>query len=618
MNSIVEEILNSLPEEAKTGEICYEASDIVVYTKSYDFLLNCGELIRQLVNRFKKRIEVRASRELLSDENEAENKIRELAPKEAEITEIYFEPEFSKVIIHAKRPGIVIGKNGGIARKILETTCWTPEIKRSCEIESEIVKAIRRMLHAQASERKKFLHELGKKIYSESKEVEYIRVSCLGGFREVGRSCVLVKTPNSHVMLDCGIAVAGSRPFPYLEMEDFVLQKLDAVVISHAHLDHVGLLPYLYEYGYRGPCYMTEPTRDLMALLCMDYINVCQREHKEAPYSIKGIEKAIKYSVALKYGEVTDITCDVRLTLENAGHMLGSSVVHLNIGNGTYNLLYTGDIKYGVTRLFSPASTDFTRVEGVIIESTYGSSEDVQPRRSEAEANLIAHIKRVIARGGKVLIPSFAAERGQEVVAILTSTDIQAPIYLDGMLWDATAIHTAYPEFFSRTMQKLMLKMGKNPFLDPRLKAIGSAKEREEVISEARPSIIVATSGMLNGGPVLEYLEKLGGDERNALIFVGYQGEGTLGRRVQKGWKHVTVNNKTIEIKLEVITVEGLSGHSPQRELINYIAHLRTKPKKVIVNHGEPKKCVELARTIHRLLGIETVAPKNLETVRLK
>ena len=616
--ALIDEVLARLPSNVVESAY-YEASDVIIYTNDLNFLRSCDSLIRSLVSEFKKRIIVRASQSLLMSEEEAKKKIEEIIPKEAEIEEIYFEPEFSKVIIHAKRPGIAIGRNGEIAKKVLHETGWMPSVKKSCDIPSELVTAIRKMLHKNAAKRKEFLHELGKRIYQKPKPVEYIRVCFLGGAQEVGRSCILVKTNNSHVMLDCGVSVAGPREFPYLEVEDFVLQKLNAVVISHAHLDHCGLLPYLYHYGYRGPCFMTEPTRDLAALLCMDYVNVCEREHKQAPYSIKAIEQMILHCVTLRYGEVMDITCDFRITLENAGHMLGSSLIHMNIGNGTYNLLYTGDLKFGLTQLFSPASTNFARVEGVIIEATYGSREDVPPRREEAEKALIEAIKRVIERGGKVLIPSFAAERGQEVVAIIANSDDlgDVPIYLDGMLWDATAIHTAYPEFLSRRMQKQLIA-GKNPFLDKRLKAIGSQIEREQVINEARPSVIIATSGMLNGGPILEYLEKLAGDERNALIFVGYQGEGTLGRRIQKGRKHVVVNNKPIEIKLEVITIEGLSGHSSHRELMNFISRLRNKPRKILVNHGEPRKCIELARCIRQAFRIDAIAPKNLETIRLK
>ncbi|MEM5870609.1 MAG: MBL fold metallo-hydrolase RNA specificity domain-containing protein, partial [Candidatus Aenigmatarchaeota archaeon] len=266
------------------------------------------------------------------------------------------------------------------------------------------------------------------------------------------------------------------------------------------------------------------------------------------------------------------------------------------------------------------ARTNFTRVEGVIIESTYGSASDVHPSRKEAEKNLIESVKRAIARGGKVLVPSFAAERGQDVLVILCSVpreELDIPIYLDGMLWDATAIHTAYPEFLSKNIEN-MLRQNENPFLDPRIKGIGSQQERERVITEARPSVIISTSGMLNGGPILNYLEKLGEDERNMLIFVGYQGEGTLGRKVQKGWKIIEFGTKTIQLNLEVVTIEGLSGHSPQKELINFIYHLKTKPKKIITNHGENSKCVELAKAIRQTIKAEVGAPRNLETVRFK
>lgn len=622
----MEEILQKITAEINKNvisEICYEGSNIIIYTKNEDFLKNSTNEIKKIVNKLKKRIMVRADPSILEDVEKTENIIREIIPKESEITEIYFEKEFSKVIIHVKKPGIIIGNNGEIIRKILEKTNWTPSIKRSGDIQSDLIVAIRRMLHKEAEKRKKFLHELGKKIYSQMKEVEWIRATFLGGAREVGRSCILLRTPQTSVLLDCGISVSNQKePYPYLNVPEFNIQDLSAIIISHAHLDHCGLVPLLYEkYNFHGPVYCTEPTRDLMALLQMDYIEVCQREGREVPYGIRGIEEMIKHSVSLEYGEVTDIAPDMRLTLENAGHMLGSSLIHLNIGNGLYNLLYTGDMKYGLTRLFSPARTNFTRVEGVIIESTYGSASDIHPSRREAEKNLIESIKRAVARGGKVLVPSFAAERGQDVLVILCSVpkeELDIPIYLDGMIWDATAIHTAYPEFLSRDMENKILYQSENPFLDPRIKSVGSQQEREKVISEARPSVIISTSGMLNGGPILNYLEKLGEDERNMLIFVGYQGEGTLGRKVQKGWKILEFGTKTLQLNLEVVTIDGLSGHSPQKELINFISHLKTKSKKIVVNHGESSKCVELAKTIRQVIKTEVCAPRNLETIRFK
>jgi len=193
--------------------------------------------------------------------------LKTLGYSEAEIHDIYFEPEFAKVIIHAEKPGLVIGKAGEILNKIKYKTFWAPDVKRAPVIDSELLRSIRKMLHKEAGYRKKFLHGLGEKIYGSKKDVEWIRVTSLGGSREVGRSCLLLQTPQSKVLLDCGIAVgSGMKPFPYLDASEFNIQNLDAIIISHAHLDHAGLVPLLYEYGFRGPMYCTRPTRDTMVL----------------------------------------------------------------------------------------------------------------------------------------------------------------------------------------------------------------------------------------------------------------------------------------------------------------------------------------------------------------
>lgn len=613
---IIEKIKSNLLE-AKIAEITFEGSEIIIYTRSKDFFLNCTDKIKELVNMYKKRIEVRAHKLLLMDQLETEKFIKDIVPKEAEIRDIYFEPEFSKIIIHAKKPGLVIGKNGMTLLQIKEKTFWTPEVKRTPVIESELIKRIRAMLHKEADYRKKFLHEIGKSIYLKGKDVDWVRVTFLGGAREVGRSCILIQTPESNVILDCGISVDSVNSYPFLEVPEFNLQDLDAVIISHAHLDHAGLLPFLYQHGYRGPFYCTRPTRDLATLLQLDYINVMHKSNKKSPYTSKGIELAIKHCIPLEYDEVTDITPDMRVTLANAGHLLGSAQVHLHIGEGLHNILYTGDLKFGKSKLFERASTDFVRVETLIIESTYGIEKRVP--YSQAEATLIAYVKDVLSKGGKILIPSFAVGRAQEVIGILAETDIDCNIYLDGMLLDATAIHTAYPEFLNKEMQNKILHLGKNPFVDERLKGVGSQKEKEAIIESKEPCIVLATSGMLTAGPALDYLKAFANNENNALIFVGYQGEGTLGRRIQKGWKHIQFENgEELELKLKVLTVEGLSGHSDQQELSAFIKNLPKKPKKIIVNHGESSSALGFAKYVHKTLKTETTAPKNLETIRLR
>ncbi|MEM7817262.1 MAG: beta-CASP ribonuclease aCPSF1 [Candidatus Aenigmatarchaeota archaeon] len=616
--SVLEDIKAELPANAQIAEIVYEGPDIILYTENRSFFKDCGEFIRRTVGKVKKRIEVRAAASLLEAQEKTKGFIKESVPAEAGIRDIYFEPEFSKVVIHAEKPGLVIGKAGEILRKIKASTFWTPDMKRAPAIDSEVIAGVRRMLHREAGYRKKFLHQLGEKIYGPKKPVDWVRVTGLGGFREVGRSAILVSTPQSRVLLDCGVALGGDHQFPHLEVSEFNLQTLDAIVISHAHLDHSGLVPYLYEYGYRGPVFCTRPTRDLSILLQMDYIAIAQREGKKAPYTSKGIEEMIKHCVTLEFGQVTDITPDFRITLENSGHLLGASCVHMNIGDGTYNLLYSADMKFERTRLFDPAFTDYARVEGLIVESTYG--DERLPSHNEGERKLIETVRRVVERGGRIIIPTFAVGRAQDVIAMLVDSDLRVPIYLDGMLWDATAIHTAYPEFMSRAMQVEILRKKKNPFMDPRLKGIGSAAERREAMHSAGPCIVLATSGMLQGGPAMEYLKEFAPNPANCLLFVGYQAEGTLGRRIQKGWRYIPVEGDEhgLELKLEIDTVEGLSGHSDVNQLVGWIRNLRAKPRKIIANHGENSVISTFVRTLHNELRVETVAPKNLETIRLK
>lgn len=617
---IMEQIKENIPKSAEISDISFEGCEIILYTTSKDFFRNSSDLIRSLVNKIKKRVEVRADPELVVEEEKTLEFIRNTVPKEAGIRDIYFEPEFARVVIHAEKPGLVIGKSGETLNEIKNKTFWSVDIKRAPVIDSELIRSIRRMLHNEAGYRKKFLNKTGKYIYGDKKDVDWIRFTALGGFKEVGRSSVFLQTNNSRVLLDCGISAGyATKPFPYIDSPEFRIQDLNAIVLSHAHLDHSGLIPFLYEYGYRGPLYCTAPTRDIMSLLLMDYISLAQKENKKPPYTSKGIEEAVKHCITLDYGQVTDITPDMRITLQNAGHILGSSTIHVHIGDGLYNLLYTGDIKYERTKMFEKAWTDYSRVEAMIIESTYGADEDEKQARVDSEKILIDKIKETINRGGRVLIPSFAVGRAQDIIVALTESDIDVPIYLDGMLWDATAIHTAYPEYMSRYIQNLVLRKGKNPFIDPRLKGIGSNKERKELVDSVHPAVVVSTSGMLSGGPVLEYLKHFSKEPKNTLVFVGYQGEGTMGRRIQKGWKHIQMEDGTdIELNLEIITVEGMSDHSYRNQLMDFINDMKVKPRKIIVNHGEASKCVALAKAIHKTFKASTLTPQVLETIRLK
>jgi len=608
----------------------FEGANIVLYTNNEKFFKEGEGKIKEIVNEIKKRIELRADQKILPDQEKTEKEIREIVPKEAEITNILFDFHRSIVVIEAKRPGMVIGKQGSILEEIRQKTLWTPQIQRSPAIKSKITENIREVLYANNNYRRKFLNEVGKKIYKEwnpEKTNEWIRITFLGGARQVGRSCMLLQTPNSKILLDCGVDVASHGPdkFPVLDVPEFDITQLDAVIISHAHLDHVGLLPYLYKMGYKGPVYMTTPTRDIAALLSLDFIGVAYKQAAQPLFDSTHIKDMVKHSICLNYNEVTDVTPDMRLTFYNSGHALGSAMVHLNIGNGAHNLLYTGDFKYGKSRLLDPAITTFSRVESVITESTYGAKEDILPPRKDSEEELLNLINKTIERDGKVLIPELGLGRAQETMLILedamNSGKIKnIPIYIDGMIWDINAIHTAYPDFLSSQVKSSVFQ-DKNPFVSDIFLRVGSPQERKKVV-EGGPCIVLATSGMLVGGASVEYFKEFAGNKNNSIIFVCYQGVGSLGRQVQDGIKETKMivdgKEEIVQVNMEVSTITGLTAHAGRNEILSFFNNMRPKPKRIIINHGEVSKSLDLASALYKLNRVETNVPRGLETLRLR
>jgi len=616
--------------EGNITEATFEGANIVIYTDNEKFFREGESKIKGIVDEIKKRIELRADQKILLDQTKAEAEIRRIVPQDAEITNIIFDLFRSIVVIEAKKPGMVIGKQGSILDEIRKKILWTPQIQRSPAIQSNITENIRSVLYVNNNYRRKFLNDIGKKIYKEwnpEKVEEWIRLTFLGGARQVGRSCILLQTPNSKILLDCGIDVAsqGHERFPYLDIPEFNLSQLDAVIISHGHLDHVGLLPYLYKMGYKGPVYMTTPTRDIAALMSLDFIDVAYKQAATPLFGSKDIKEMVKHSICLNYNEVTDVTPDIRLTFYNAGHALGSAMIHLNIGNGCHNLLYMADYKYGRSRLLDPAVATFPRVETVITESTYGGKERILPQRAKAEEDLLQAISKTIERGGKVLIPELGLGRAQETILILEDAVRRGklpnvPIYIDGMIWDINAIHTAYPDFLSGQVKSQVFQ-DKNPFTSEIFSRVGSPQERKKVV-EGGPCIVLATSGMLVGGASVEYLKEFAGNEKNALVFVCYQGVGSLGRQIQEGVKETRMNvdgrEEVVKINMEINTLEGFSAHSGRNELLAFFNNMRPKPKRIIINHGEVSQALDLASALYKINRVETNVPRVLETLRLR
>lgn len=630
LEEIKNTILERLPRKVQVAKVEFEGPEVVIYTKNPEIITENGELIRDLAKDIRKRIVIRSDRSVLMDPEKSIRKIHEIVPDEANITNISFDDVTCEVIIEARKPGLVIGKYGITSREIAKQIGWAPKILRTPPISSDIIKRIRITLRKNSKERKKILQQLGNRIHRDIEtEDGWTRLTSLGGFREVGRSCLFLQTPNSKILLDCGVNIAGTDEkgsYPYLNVPEFVLDNLDAVIISHAHLDHSGFLPYLYHYGYQGPVYCTTPTRDLMTLLQLDHIDIAHREDHPLPFNVKDVKECVKRTITLDYGEVTDIAPDVRLTLHNAGHILGSAMIHLHIGDGQHNLVYTGDFKFERSRLLEPAVYKFPRIESLVMESTYGGHEDVQATRNDAEKELIKTIYHTLERGGKILIPVFAVGRAQELMIVLDEyirhgIIDEVPIYIDGMIWEATAIHTARPEYLSKDLRDQIFHLGRNPFISDVFHKVTKTDERIDII-EGEPSVILSTSGMLTGGNSVEYFKSLCEDKRNSLVFVGYQAEGSLGRRLQKGWDEIPLKEegktKVFNVKMDIETIEGFSGHSDRKQLMDYVRKISPKPEKILVCHGDNYKTMDLASSIYRSFKIETKTPMNLETIRIQ
>jgi KH/beta-lactamase-domain protein len=623
-------ILGHVPNEAEVTRIEYEGPSLAVYAKRPEALVEQSSLIAGIVNVIRKRIVIRSDPSVRLPEEEAEKKAREIVSAEAEVTDVNFDPSLGEIIIEAKKPGLVIGKNGMVLQEIIKQTRWRPQVLRSPPLRSKIVTHMRHYLHSESKERERILRTVGERIFRpKTFEVGDVRITTLGGVQEVGRSSFLMQTRESSVLLDCGVNPGSSRPFeafPRFDNPGFEIDSLDAVVISHAHLDHCGLVPFLFKYGYDGPVYCSAPTSNLMTLLQLDYLDVANKQGVTAHYDQKDVRECVLHTVPLRYGVVTDIAPDVRLTLHNAGHILGSSMAHLHVGEGLHNVVYTGDYKYARTMLLEAATTEFPRVETVITESTYGGPDDFMPSRIEAEERLTHLVNTTLERKGKVLIPVPAVGRAQEIMLILDGymrrgLMKEAPVFIEGMISEATAIHTAYPEYLGREVRHSILHDEINPFQSDYFTIVEHPNVRQEII-EGEPCIIMATSGMLEGGPVIEYFKSLADNEANTVVFVSYQIEGTMGRRVQKGLNEVTVVNNEgkmdiVRVRLQVESIEGFSGHSDRRQLIAYVGHLQPKPERVVVCHGERAKCLGMANFFENRLGIQSFAPAVLETFRL-
>ena len=651
--AIIKTIFDSIPKESQITMARFEGPNIALYTKNPKFsLTELTYYLSSLSKNLKKRFVVRTDQSIRLQEDETRSIVSRILPKDVVVSALFCDEATGEVVLEVNKPESVISET---IISIAEATGWIAHLRRSPHIPSMSIKNIHTILKSSSKERSNFLRDLGTRVFrdplimkeDENQERENISerasannkqnktwnnkevyIFCLGGVKQVGRSCFIVVTSESKIMLDCGINPGENNAidaYPRLDWFDFKLEELDAIIISHAHIDHQGFLPTLFKYGYDGPVYCTEPTLPLMNLLQLDSVKISQNNGVYCPYEIRDVNEIIKHCITLPYGKPTDISPDITITLNNAGHIMGSATVHLNI-SGAHNILYSGDYKYAKTQLLDSAVSNYPRVETLITESTYGASNDLMPDQRVVYSSFTENINKTLSNGGKVLIPVPAVGRAQEIMLVLDKEMkegrlIESPIYIEGMISEASAIHMSYAHYLGQDVRR-SVSQGINPFQSEYFTVVNGWGKRDEVLKDQNPAIIMATSGMLEGGPSVEYFKEIATKENNKMIFVSYQINGTLGRRVLDGnTNEVSMMDKNGKVKViplrcKTQKIDGFSGHSDFNQILNFVS--RIKPKRVLVNHGERTKSENTASTIYNKLGIRSSVPDNREILKLR
>ena len=629
--NIIATILQKIPPGSQITKIEYEGPRIAIYTTSPKFLLERNKTLSNLVSTIKKRIVVRTDQSIRKPEAEAKKILTKLVPKDAKLQGAFFDDTIGEVTIEVKRPWLLQKNPEFLHNDVVEQLGWRIRVRKATTTSSSTIQTINYMLKVSTQERSKQLRQIGDDIFrpkiAPKSEVSLLT---LGGFGQVGRSCMLLTTPESRILLDCGVnpgARTASEAYPRLDWANIALSDIDAVVIGHAHLDHTGFLPVLCKYGYGGPIYCTEPTLPMMNLIQLDAIKVASAQGRIPLYSERDVKQVMKQSITLSYNMVTDISPDIKLVLANAGHILGSALCHFHIGNGDHNFVYSGDIKFGKSILFEAADWRFPRVETLLIESTYGLKEDIQPNRQEVESAFVNVVNQTLSDGGKVLIPIPAVGRAQEIMMVIdhymkAGKMVEAPVFTEGMISEASAIHESYPEYLARELRQKILETDDNPFDSEYFTNIEHTSSRGEALREDSPGIVLATSGMLEGGPVLEYFKNIAPHKQNKILFVSYQVNGTMGRRVLDGAHQVSMLGRggkveAVTINAGIEKLDGFSGHSDYNQLMSFVHRLRPKLKRVLVNHGERRKSENLAANIRRMYRLHAHNPQIQEAIKL-
>ncbi|HEY9398653.1 MAG TPA: MBL fold metallo-hydrolase RNA specificity domain-containing protein [Nitrososphaeraceae archaeon] len=611
--NIVAAILNNIPSESEITKIEYEGPFIVLYSRKPTILLENQEIISKMVNSIKKRIVIRTDTSIRSSEESVNQIIRSSCSNPNGLSEIFFDPALGEATVFVNDFTTLTELNQ-LEMSLVEKTGWKLTYKRAPK-NLKLLKSINKILHSSSEDRMCFYKRVGEKIFRQKLSgSEEASIVCLGGFSEIGRSAMLIVTHESKILLDFGIKSYEHEDtdlLPRLDIYGTGMDEIDAVIISHAHLDHCGAVPILCKYGYDGPVYCTEPTFLTMISILQDYV----LRSNELLYSTRDIESLITHVIPLNFGAVTDISPDVRITFANSGHMIGSASTHLHIGNGDHNIVYTGDLKFGRLNTVDNAFWNFPRAETLVIESTNGNSDDKFVSREVAEENLVKSINSTIQEGGRLLIPVPVLGLSQEIcvtLGILRSINKINPdnIFVDEKILDFLNFYEIYSDYLSKPLKQRISDQTEDPLFINSLLKLGPSLNWER-------SIILCPSSMLTDGPSVTYLSQIANDSLSRVILLSEQFQGTAGNQLQEGERNIAIGGKNLEIKCNIDVIRGFSIHSDYNQLLAYVNRLKPKLKRVITNHGEGKKCQNLSNSINKIFKIQSFHPLVEESIKL-
>ena len=444
-----------------------------------------------------------------------------------------------------------------------------------------------------------------------------MKIKFIGGAGTVTGSKTLIESNGIRILVDCG-QFQGLKPLRELNWQPLPIlpSTIDFVLLSHGHLDHCGWLPRLVNQGFKGKIYCTSPTKDIAKLILLDSAKIqeeeafnANKEHyskhviAEPLYTVKQAEAVFPLFRVIKSNEEIHLDAEIAAIFTNAGHIIGACSIELSLENKT--LVFSGDIgRDNDVIMFSPIKPQ--KADYIFLESTYGNR--LHPD-TDAKSELEIYINNTVQKGGTIIIPSFAVERAQTVMYLLWQLKTEGKIPNIPYIID-TPMGIKVLEIFENNRKWHKLPEQDYISMCQMFTMISDYRETIETIYNKNPKVVIAASGMITGGRVLSYLERYIGLPETTVIIIGYQAEGTRGRKLLEGAKEIKIYGKQYEVKAKILEIEALSAHGDQKDLLNWLSELKNKPTKVFLVHGENQALDELRIKINEKYGFDCGIPQ--------